>query len=224
MRMLVVEDEPEMALLLADGLRRLGYAVDTAPTVGHAQEAVSIVEYALILLDRGLPDGDGLDVVRTMRRRRDSTPVIMLSAMDAVSDRVRGLDCGADDYLTKPFDDDELHARIRAALRRPGGDSQPPLRCGRLTFDLAHREVSIDGEPVLLKRRELSVLAELMTRVGRVVQRERLLEQVYGFDDEVNSNTLDAHVSRLRARLSALEAGVVIHPIRGVGYMLAAVS
>lgn len=196
--------------------------MDTVGLAAEASEAVELVEYALLLVDRRLPDGDGLDLVRTLRRRRDPTPIIMLSAMDAVADRVCGLDSGADDYLVKPFDDDELHARIRAALRRPGGEDQPPLVCGRLAFDAVHREASVAGQPITLKRRELAVLAELMMRAGRVVQRERLTEQVYGFDDEVNSNTLDAHVSRLRARLAALDAGIVIHPVRGVGYILAA--
>jgi DNA-binding response OmpR family regulator len=224
MKVLVVEDEPQMALLLGRSLGALGYAVDIAETIADAREAVALAEYGLVLLDRRLPDGDGMTLVRSMRQGRDATPVIILSALDEVPERVSGLDAGADDYLVKPFDTDELHARIRAAIRRPGGETPPPLACGRLTFDVAHRQVSVGGEPLLLNRRELAVLAELFMRAGRVVQRERLIEQVYGYDEEVNSNTLDAHVSRLRNRLSALDAGVVIHPVRGVGYLLSDVD
>jgi DNA-binding response OmpR family regulator len=221
MKILVVEDEPQMALLLGRSLGALGYAVDIAETIAQAREAVALADYGVVLLDRRLPDGDGMALVRSMRQGRDATPVIILSALDEVPERVSGLDAGADDYLVKPFDDEELHARIRAAVRRPGGDTPPPLACGRLTFDVAHRQVSVGGKPLVLKRRELAVLAELFMRAGRVVQRERLIEQVYGYDEEVNSNTLDAHVSRLRNRLAALDAGVVIHPVRGVGYLLA---
>jgi DNA-binding response OmpR family regulator len=129
---------------------------------------------------------------------------------------VHGLDAGADDYISKPYNADERLARMRAALRRPGGEAAPPIVCGALALDQATREVSVRGRPIILGRRELA----LMRRVGRVVLRETLLDEVYGFDEEVNSNTLDAHVSRLRARLVRSEAGVAVHPVRGVGYML----
>lgn len=144
----------------------------------------------------------------------------MLTALDQIADKVRGLDAGADDYLTKPVDMDELSARIRAALRRPGAEPLPSVRCGAIAFDPGSREVTISGAPFPLKRRELAVLECLMLRARRVVQRQTLLDQLYGFDDEIQSNTLDAHVSRLRARLLDAGAGVVIHPVRGVGYLL----
>lgn len=210
-----------MAQLLARSLQSLGYAVDLAGRLAAAEEAIALAEYGLVLLDRRLPDGDGMSLVRAMRAGGNATPVIILSALDQVPERVIGLDAGADDYLIKPFDTDELHARIRAAIRRPAGEA-PLLRCGRLSFDIVHRQACIDGVPVLLKRRELAILGALCMRAGRVVQRERLFDQVYGFDEDVNSNTLDAHISRLRNRLASLDAGVVIHPVRGVGYMLAA--
>lgn len=220
MRIIVVEDEPDLADLLERRLKRSGYVVDVATTLAEAREAVRLISYAVMLLDRRLPDGDGLDLVTEMRRRKDPTPVIVLSALDQVPDRVSGLDAGADDYLIKPFDADELNARIRAAVRRPGGEPPPPLVCGRLTFDQAHLEASVEGVPLKLKRRELAVLGALMLRAGRVVRRDHLVEQVFGYDDDISSNTLEAHVSRLRSRLATAKAGVVIHPVRGVGYVI----
>lgn len=220
MRILLVEDEPEMAALIATNVAAAGFTVDRVHSIAETDAALSVARYVLVLLDRRLPDGDGLTLVRRVRRTQPGIPVIVLSALDGVPERVRGLDEGADDYLGKPFDTDELLARIRAALRRPGADDAPPVACGRLGFDLATRVVTIGGSPLILKRRELAVLESLVRRVGRVVQRDTLVEEVYGFDDDVQSNTLDAHVSRLRARLAELGAGVVIHPVRGVGYMI----
>lgn len=220
MRVLLVEDEPEMARLVAVNVGAAGFTVDQVTSIGDADTALKVARYALVLLDRRLPDGDGLTLIGRIRRVQPGVPVIVLSALDAVLDRVRGLDKGADDYLPKPFDTDELLARIRAALRRPGAEDAPPIACGRLAFDLSSRSVTIGGSPLTLKRRELSLLESLIRRAGRVVQRETLVEEIYGFDDDIQSNTLDAHVSRLRARLADLGAGVLIHPIRGVGYLL----
>jgi DNA-binding response OmpR family regulator len=220
MRILVVEDEAEMARLLAARLADAGFLADRVGTCAEAQEAVALHAYALVLLDRRLPDGDGAALVRRLRARRPGLPVILVSALDAVADRVLGLDAGADDYLTKPFDAAELLARIRAALRRPGGEAPPPILCGRLRFDPAERAATVDGAPLRLRRRELAILESLVLRAGRVVPRERLAEAVFGFDDDVLPTALESHVSRLRARLAAVAAGVAIHPVRGVGYML----
>lgn len=220
MRVLFVEDEPEMARLVAVNVGAAGFTVDRVTSIGDADAALKVARYALVLLDRRLPDGDGLTLIGRVRRTQPGVPVIVLSALDAVHDRVRGLDKGADDYLPKPFDTDELLARIRAALRRPGAEDAPPVACGRLAFDLSSRSVTIGGAPLTLKRRELALLESLIRRAGRVVQRETLVEEIYGFDDDIQSNTLDAHVSRLRNRLSDLGAEVLIHPIRGVGYLL----
>jgi DNA-binding response OmpR family regulator len=217
---LLVEDEPEMARLVGDSVARAGYVVDIAGTIDAAEGAVAMARYGLVLLDRRLLDGDGIALLRRIRRSQPGVPVIVLTALDAVPDRVHGLDAGADDYISKPCNTDELLARMRAALRRPGGEAAPPIVCGKITFDPATHEVTVHGTPTTLGRRELALLSALIRRRGRVVLRETLLDEVYGFDTEVNSNTLDAHVSRLRARLTRLSSGVAVHPVRGVGYML----
>lgn len=222
MRILVVEDEPEMSRLLAAALVAAGYTVDRAATCADAEEAVWAAPCALALVDRRLPDGDGAGLVARLRRMRPGLPVILVSALDAVSDRVDGLDAGADDYLTKPFDRAELLARVRAALRRPGGAPAPPILCGRVRFDPSRREVSIDDTPLVLRRRELAILEALLLRAGRVVTRDAITDAVFGQDDEVQPNTLDSHVSRLRTRLAAAGGEVAIHPVRGLGWLLVA--
>jgi two-component system OmpR family response regulator len=218
MRILLVEDEQEMSRLIARSVGATGFMVDCVASIAEAEAALVVGSHALVLLDRRLPDGDGLSLLRSVRARRPGVPVIVLTALDDVRDKVRGLDAGADDYLAKPFDAEELLARIRAALRRPGGEPPPLIRCGDLRFDPASREVAVAGRLLVLGRRELALLEALIRRTGRVVQRSTLLDEVYGFDDEIQSNALDAHVSRLRARLGA--ARVTIHPVRGIGYML----
>lgn len=220
MRILIVEDEPEMAALIAARLQGAGFTVDAVTDCAGAEDAVAVAPYGLVLLDRRLPDGDGKDLLARFRRLRPGMPVILVSALDGIADKVGGLDAGADDYLTKPFIAEELMARIRTVLRRPSA-AQPPILLGRLSFDPGQREAFVDGAPLVLRRRELSVLESLIRRAGRVVQRETLIEEMFGFDDDVQSNTLDSHVSRLRSRLADAGAGVVIHPVRGIGYMLA---
>ncbi len=220
MRILLVEDDFHLSGSLAGRVSNAGYVVDCVATGEDAEAAVAGIPYPLVILDRRLPDGDGVSRISALRRFQPDIRVIVLTALDATLDKIGGLDAGADDYLTKPVDADELIARIRAALRRPGGAVQPPINCGRLVYDPGTREFQIDGAVIFLKRRELLILEALMMRARRVVQRTVFMDQVYGFNEEIQSNTLDAHISRLRARLLDLEAGVVIHPIRGVGYML----
>jgi two-component system OmpR family response regulator len=220
MKFLLVEDEKAMAELISEQLEGVGYVVDRVASLDEAAAAVEVGRYALFILDRRLPDGDSIGFIPELRRTHPGTPILMLTALDAIIDRVKGLNAGADDYLTKPFDTDELVARVRALLRRPGADEQPPIRLGGVSFDTVRREFRVNEEPLILKRRELSILESLMLRARRVVLRSLLMEEAFGFDDDVQSNTLDAHVSRLRRVLSTAGAGVMIHPIRGVGYML----
>lgn len=224
MRVLLVEDEPELAAALASALTRRGCIVDQAGSLAEGEAAVMTARHEAVLLDWRLPDGEGvnlLDVIRSGPAR--GTPVIMLTARGDVDDRVLGLDRGADDYVVKPVAVEELMARLRAVRRRPTNGAGPKVvAIGSLSVDLLHQEATVDDVPLRLPRRERAVLTSLARRAGRVVLREALIERVFGFDDEIASNTLDAHVSRLRSRLNAANAQVEIHAIRGVGYMIKA--
>lgn len=221
MRILLVEDEPELGAAIVKRLTAEGFLVDHFAVLGEAIEAVIAVQYRAVLLDRRLPDGDGLSLLPVIRTRSSSPPVIVLTALDDVPDRVAGLDAGAEDYMIKPFDFDELMARIRVLLRRSSaGAPVPRASIGRLQYDFSSREPLIEGVALALPRRELAILDVLMRRAGRVVLREHLEAQVYGFDDDISSNALEAHISRLRKRLAEAGARVVLHGVRGVGYML----
>ena len=222
MRVLLVEDEPEMAVALGAVLKKYDMVVDHVATLTDAAETLRLNSYAAVLLDRQLPDGDGLTLIPWLRAEAISTPVIVLTARGALTDRVTGLDTGADDYLAKPFAIEELLARLRAVLRRPADLPAETVALGRLSFDFNHREASIGGQPLSLPRRELLVLETLLRRRGRTVSRAALEEAVYSIDDEIQSNALDTHVSRLRRKLSDSDAGIEIHGIRGVGYLLRA--
>lgn len=220
MRVLLVEDEPDMARALGLRLGRSGFIVDHVSALDDARAALSCHRYALALVDRRLPDGDGLYLLPELRRLEPGIRILVLTACEAVTDRICGLDAGADDYLAKPFDVDELMARIRACLRRPGREPPPPVVIGALSFDLASREVSVGGRPVVLHRLELALLETLVRHAGRIVLRDKLHDEVYGFDDNVQGNALNILVSRLRKRLQDLNASVEIHAARGIGYML----
>ena len=220
MRVLLVEDEPEMAAALVAALKNYDMVVDHISTLADAEEAVSLNAYAAILLDRQLPDGDGLTLIPKLRTGGVGVPVIVLTARGELADRVAGLNTGADDYLGKPFAVEELLARLRAVLRRPADLPSEIIRLGRLSFDAGHREASVGGRPLDLPRRELLVLETLLRRMGRTVVRTSLEDAVYSIDDEIQSNALDTHISRLRRKLSEARAGVEIHAIRGVGYLL----
>lgn len=220
MRLLLVEDEPEMVLALQSALRRHDMIADHAGSVHAAYAMIEAGRYDVVILDRGLPDGDGLSLIPKLRARKCQIPVIVLTARGRLAERVAGLDGGADDYLAKPFAFEELLARLRAVMRRPDDLHPMVVRLGRLTLNLDHREAHIEGMRLELPRRELLVLESLMRRAGRMVTRESLMESVFGMSDEVQSNTLDSHVSRLRRKLCELDAGVVINGARGVGYIL----
>ncbi len=218
MRILIVEDDAPLARSIATLLRGAGHAVDHVAMGEEALEIVSGEPYALVILDVGLPDIDGFTVLERLRRRGEKVPVLMLTARDALDDRVRGLDLGADDYLRKPFEPEELEARVRALGRRRGGDPGPELVVGRLSINRSTGQAEVAGRPVELRRREWAVLEALATRAGQVVSRDLLLSEVYGYDEPVGSNALEVNVTRLRSKLAP--DGPEIRTIRGVGYML----
>jgi DNA-binding response OmpR family regulator len=221
MRALLIEDEPELARLVSKEIAAQGVSVDAVPSMAEASAALCVGAYAIVLLDRRLPDGDGLRLLPQIRASQSECAVLVISALGDVPQRVAGLDAGADDYIGKPFHADELRARVRALLRRPAQARQlAPVRCGALEFDLGTRQFSVGEAPLILRRREASLLASLMRRARRVVQRDTLIREVYGFEEEPSQNTLEAHISRLRKKLDACNAGVTVHPVRGVGYFI----
>lgn len=222
MRILLVEDELDMASALGDALSRYNIVIDHVTTVADAREAATMHAYDAILLDRQLTDGEGLRLIPDLRAGGIDTPIIVLTAHNDHEGRIRGLDLGADDYMGKPFVVEELIARLRAVLRRQPFLSPDVVSAGRLSFEVSRMEPSIDGKPLILPRRELLVLNALMKRIGRTVARDALAGAVYSFDVEIQSNALDSHVSRLRKKLAELDAGVAIHTIRGIGYLLKA--
>ena len=211
-----------MASALGDALSRHNIVIDHVTTLVDAREAVHLNAYDAILLDRQLTDGEGLSLIPEFRAASIDTPIIVLTAHNDHEGRIRGLDLGADDYMGKPFVVEELIARLRAVLRRQPLLTPDIITAGRLSFEVSHMEPVVDGKPLLLPRRELLVLAALMKRIGRTVTREALANAVYSFDAEIQSNALDSHVSRLRKKLADLDAGVAIHTIRGVGYLMKA--
>ncbi|MBV5266038.1 response regulator transcription factor [Pinisolibacter aquiterrae] len=220
MRILLVEDEKEMAEALSTALGKQGVVIDHTMCLADAAELTRQNTYDAILLDRRLPDGEGLDFIPKLRRSGIETPIIVLTAHNEPSERVTGLDTGADDYLGKPFLVEELMARLRAVLRRPAGLIEPQIVTGRMVIDPLHLSVAVEATPLELPRRELLVLVTLAKRRGRTVLRSVLEAAVYNYEEEIQSNALDAHISRLRKRLLDAGAGVTIHNIRGVGYLL----
>jgi two-component system, OmpR family, response regulator len=220
MRLLIVEDQLEMAALMADRLKRSGYLVDCVHTLADAAEALTQFEYPLVLLDRRLPDGDGVSLLHKVRSAQPASRVMLVTALRSIDDKVDGLDAGADDYLTKPFDVDELLARIRAMLRRPAGAPPPPINIGDLSFDLDRREAHVRGRPFLVAKRELLLLEALVRRAGRAVTHNALIAEIYGLDDSVQIDALKMSVSRLRQHLKEQDASVEIHTLRGIGYLL----
>jgi len=220
MRLLVVEDDPKLATALRQGLGENGYTVDLANDFAAGLSRALERSYDALLLDLMLPGGDGLELLRRLRQRGRPTPVLVLSARSRVSDRVRGLDLGADDYLPKPFDFDELLARLRAITRRPASAPVAVLRAADLALDPARRRVRRSGRPVELTSREFALLEFLMRRKGLVVTRAMILSHVWQTDYDAGSNIVDVYVNYLRRKLENDDSPKLIHTVRGVGYVL----
>jgi two-component system response regulator QseB len=220
MRVLIVEDDPMIGRALAAGLEESGYAADWVRDGTAAELALSQGIYDLALLDLGLPRKDGLEVLKTLRRANVHVPVVVISARDSPSDRIAGLDSGADDYLPKPFDLDEVLARMRAVFRRHAGRGTPDVSYGALTLDPVNRAVRFRGESVALSSREFAILEALMRHPGELVTREKLLDSVYGWGAEVESNAIEVHLHHLRRKLCS----ELILNVRGVGYRLVPVD
>jgi DNA-binding response OmpR family regulator len=220
MRVLIVEDNEELAGLVAKGLADAGYAVDHMATAADALQALTSTRYAAIILDLGLPDADGLSLLREVRHRQDPVPVLVLTARAGVRDRVEGLKSGADDYLVKPFAFEELTARLEALLRRPHGLLGLSLSLANLSFDTSTRQAIVDGEPKVLSAREGAVLEILMRRKGHVVPKALVEDHLYGLSGELSSNAVEVYVHRLRKSLADAGARVLIHTVRGVGYLI----
>ncbi len=223
MRLLLVEDHPGLRETLAAHLRGLGYATDAFGSGLDAIEAASVSTYDAGVLDLGLPDIDGMDVLRRLRRELSATfPIIVLTARDALHDRVSGLDAGADDYILKPFDLGEFNARLRTILRRPGQRRDPVELFADLSFDTVSRTASVGGHEIELTRRETGLVEELLRANGRTVVRDELEERIYGYNERVSANALEAIVSRVRRRLAAAASTVTVEAVRGIGYRLRA--
>jgi len=214
MRILVVEDDPVLSNGLSVGLGLAGATVDMVGTGADAGAALATARFDAVVLDIMLPDGSGLDVLREMRAAGNRTPVLLLTALDEIADRVRGLDAGADDYLGKPFDLDELAARVRAIARRSSGRAIPCLVAAGIQLDPATLSVTVDGHPVLLSRREFAVLSALMDRPGMVRSKGEIEDRLYGWQEEVDSNTVEVYIHNLRAKIGRER----IETVRGHGY------
>ena len=216
MRLLLVEDDRMIGESVQKGLRQDGFSVDWVQDGRSAELALETERYDCVLLDLGLPKKDGLDVLRGLRARRDAVPVVVITARDAVPERIRGLDAGADDYLVKPFDLDELAARVRAVVRRRDGRAEPVLEHLGLVLRPATHEASYDGRPLMLSQREFAVLEALLARPGAILSRAQLEERIYGWGEEVESNAVEVFIHGLRKKLGA----DYIRTVRGAGYMV----
>jgi len=221
MRVLLVEDNGELVALLRKGLGQAGLAADTVGTVADALHVLSTIRYVAIVLDLGLPDEDGLTLLRDLRRRGDSTPVLVLTARDGVDDRVTGLREGADDYLPKPFAMEELVARLQALLRRPGNLLGKLISFGNVALDTEGRQVFVAGVSRTFPARETAVLEILLRRGGNVAPKRLFEDHLFGLSGDVGSNAVEVYVHRLRKMLADAGAAVKIHTVRGVGYLMA---
>ena len=220
MRLLLIEDNQRLADYLATALQNGGFAVDHVSTTAEADGAIATTHYDTLLLDLGLPDMDGLVWLGEQRRRQMTRPVLVITARDSLEELVAGLNRGADDYLRKPFELDELIARVRALLRRPGEALGVTLAAGNISFDTSDREVTVNGVAVEFGRREMEGLELLMRRIGRVVPKSAIEDAIYSFGEDLASNAIEVLVHRIRRRLQDAGADMHIHTLRGVGYVL----
>ena len=220
MRLLLVEDSPRLCELLDERVRGAGWRLDALATIAAAMEATRSITYDLVLVDLGLPDGDGKALIRTLRSRGSEVPILVLTARGSIEERVEALDCGADDYLVKPFNHVEFLARCRALLRRSGPHRSEQIEFGRLIFDPASGSVRVAGEIVPVSPRERSLLELLLRHADSVVAKERIEVALSAFGEEISTNAVELAISRLRRRLEPVGAGVRIETVRGAGYLL----
>jgi DNA-binding response OmpR family regulator len=218
MKILLVEDDPTLGEAVMLAIRQAGFAVDWTQDGVQAENALSGYVYDAMLLDLGLPRREGLEVLRRLRKRGATLPVMILTARDTVEDRVRGLDAGADDYLLKPFALDELLARLRALLRRAHGAADAQNRIGRLSFDSVKRQARVDDIPLVLSAREMEVLEILLNHAGHVTAKEAIADRLTGWDEGVGDNAVEVYIHRLRRKLAG--SGVLVRTLRGLGYLL----
>lgn len=218
MRILLVEDDATLADGLSHSLAQSGFDLTLAATAAYADSALRTQAFDVVILDLGLPDGDGREVLRALRARKCPTPVLILTARDGINDRVGGLEAGADDYMVKPFELRELEARVKALIRRSHGGFNHELVFGRLVLDTARHQVVVDGEPMLLPSREYGVLEALLLQAGRVVSKDRIAQRLAVRQEEFADNAIEVYVHRLRKRLDPL--GISIRTLRGLGYLL----
>jgi len=220
MRLLLIEDNARLASAVVLHLKSAGFTVDHIGLAADVPVALAAVRYDVIMLDLGLPDGDGMRLLEGMRSRGDGTPILILTARDGLEDRIKGLNAGADDYVLKPFAMGEVVARLKALLRRPGAALGRRLKSGNVELDTVNQAVEVSGRPLILRRRELALLELLLRRTGRVVGKNAIEESLYGFDEPATANSVETQMSRLRKKLEAADAAVSIHTVRGVGYLL----
>lgn len=224
MRLLIVEDDLALSSALATALERRGFASDRTASVDDAAQMASLAQYAAALLDLGLPDGDGVDLIRRLRAAGSPLPIIAITARSGLDDRILGLNAGADDYVTKPFEIDELVARLHAVLRRQGALAGAKLSVGNLAFDTLSGDATIGDRPLPLSARERQLLGLLLRRQGQVVTKQLAEDQLYGLSEPIGSNAVEVHAHRLRKKLESAGAEARIETIRGVGYLLRTIS
>jgi two-component system OmpR family response regulator len=216
MRILLIEDDPGLGNAVRDQIAAEGHMPDLAPTLSYARDLLATMPYDLILLDLGLPDGRGIDFLRALRAKGSATPVMILTAHDRITERIEGLNAGADDYMVKPFDLAELSARIAAVARRYAGNPNPLITLGALKIDLAAHAIHGPKGQIDLSQREWIIFEALLQRPGQIVSKSQIEDQIYAFDSEVESNTIEVYVSRLRKKLGK----DVVQTLRGMGYRL----